>query len=60
MNQNPYQSACREGTGKMLTIIIINNPERGKAEEMSSRHQIPDALSCGPGTALINNNTLYL
>lgn len=59
MNQSPYQSACPEGTGNTLTIIIINNPERGKAEEMSSRHQTPDASSRGPGTALINNNTLY-
>lgn len=58
MNQSPHQSACPEGTGKTLTIIIINNPERGKAEEMSSCHQIPDALPRGPGTVLISN-TLY-
>lgn len=40
----------------MLTIIITSSKEKGD----EGRHQIPDALSSGPGAALIHETlTLY-
>lgn len=52
-NKSKYQRTYREGTRKVLTIIIISSKEKGD----EGRHQIPDALSSGPGAALIHENT---